>query len=484
MTSSPGKFARHLISNQGSERATNDGGKILTFAGKTHVMWQDVTREGYPNRVRSYDQDAGSWTDPVTLDMGIDNHARGVMTVDDDGYLQVVLGGHGSTVRWCQSRRPNDSSQWTEPQAIGVGTYPVFVCAPDGTLLLTLRGQGSERHLRGLDLYRRPPGRKWEQPMRIVKLAAEHGQAYAGFHMQMDAARDGTLHAIVDFYEGADECGRGLHQAVCYARSPDGGLHWERSDGSAVTLPARPEDLDVLARNTRSRHEKLPPPELRNGGIVADSLGRASMFFINHSAAPGLVNLVTADGHGLRSTPVSPHWERVWPDMRALACWTTIREDNALYVLVQLTPYNDEWDDGKPTRAMNMQERSDQRFAWLVSDDGGENFDLQPCLEPGSPYNQPSVEKSVGANAIPSTRSPRVLYFDGTSEYPGGGDYYEEGRSVAEILASGGFRANRVWLAGELGGNDEGAGRDRPWAGVDIEEIGEEDTYCSHMGDD
>ena len=37
-----------LISPIGSERATSGGGnKIVTFQGKTHVVWQDVTEEGY-----------------------------------------------------------------------------------------------------------------------------------------------------------------------------------------------------------------------------------------------------------------------------------------------------------------------------------------------------------------------------------------------------------------------------------------------------
>ena len=67
------------ISSMGSERATNDSGKIITCHGRTHIAWQDVSREGYFNRVRTYDHAMGSWGEPVTLDEGIDNHARGVL---------------------------------------------------------------------------------------------------------------------------------------------------------------------------------------------------------------------------------------------------------------------------------------------------------------------------------------------------------------------------------------------------------------------
>ena len=37
----------HLVSDSGSERATNDSGKIITYQGRTHLAWQDVTRAGY-----------------------------------------------------------------------------------------------------------------------------------------------------------------------------------------------------------------------------------------------------------------------------------------------------------------------------------------------------------------------------------------------------------------------------------------------------
>mgnify|MGYP001384267500 FL=1 len=81
-----------LISDIGSERATNDSGKIITTATHTHVIWQDVSREGYFNRVRSLDHQTDAWTEPFTLDQGIDNHARGVMTIDPDGILHVSRG--------------------------------------------------------------------------------------------------------------------------------------------------------------------------------------------------------------------------------------------------------------------------------------------------------------------------------------------------------------------------------------------------------
>ncbi|MBT4496673.1 MAG: hypothetical protein HOC74_03070 [Gemmatimonadetes bacterium] len=93
-------------------------------------------------------------------------------------------------------------------------------------------------------------------------------------------------------------------------------------------------------------------------------------------------------------------------------------------------------------------ERATNDSGKIIAFDGGETFRVEPFLEPGRAYNCPSVEKSVGINAIPADRLPAVLYFDGSREYPGGGDYYDQNHTVAEILASGGYRTNNVILEG------------------------------------
>jgi hypothetical protein len=439
----------HIISEQGSERATSDSGKIISFQDRTHVSWQDVSREGYFNRVRTLDHTTGQWSEPVTLNTGVDNHARSVLAMDPDGFLHAILGGHATNVQWCRSVRPNDSSEWTTPRPVGVGTYPVFLSGPDGTLYLAMRGQGAERSDRGVDLFRLDPGGEWSAPYRIVQLADEYGEAYAAFHLQMDVAPNGELHAIIDFFEGENEVSRGVHQATCYTFSDDRGFTWKRADGTPVPPRARPEDLDILSRNTNPRQEKLPQPDIRNGGLVVDSSGSPFAFYFDHSVASGHCVMVSRGENGsLHKTPVNHYWESHYPHMRAVDCKTSIREDDMICALVTLTPFNHEWIDGKPSRAMRMRERDDECVIWLLSGDGGNTFEVTPFLEAGGSCNVPSVEQPRGANSIPSNRFPAVAYFDGSREYPGGGDYYDESRTVAETLAAGGFRANNVILKG------------------------------------
>jgi hypothetical protein len=433
-----------IVSTNGSERATvGDGNKIVTYHGKTHVVWQDISSEGYLNQVRSFVHKTNEWTEPVTLGHGVDNHARPIMTIDHDGYLHVILSGHNSPVLWRQSVRPNDSSAWTEPVEVGEGTYPVLLCDRENNLYMTMRANNHA----GVDLFKKPASGKWSKINRIVKNAEKYREAYAAFHMQMAFGPDGVLHAVIDFYEGQDEVGRGFHQAVCYLKSPDGGKTWQKADGTLATTPARPEDMDILVRSTESRVERLPKPEYRNDGIVVDSKGKPYVFYTSHSDAPGQLYMATLDKNNIwQKRSISYLLELNWPGMRNTGGKITIQEDDRICAFMTLTPFNDEWIEGRPTRAMHMQVRTDQRLVLVSSADGGKTFEANSILEPGATYNAPNMEKPSGANRVARGAVPPFLYFGGSSAYPGGGDYYE--KPVSEYLKAGEFWTNEVFLFG------------------------------------
>lgn len=432
-----------LVSNEGSERATvGNGNKIVSYDGKTHVVWQDVSREGYLNQVKSYDHKSGVWSEPYTLGTGIDNHARPILTVDHEGYLHAIQSGHNSPVTWRRSVRPNDSSEWTTPEKVGEGTYPVVLCDKDNTLCLTMRGNN---HI-GVDFYAKPEGQSCRMVTRIVKNAKECRDAYAAFHMNMALGSDGMIYAVIDFYEGQDQVGRGLHQAVCYAKSPDGGKTWLKADGTFFKTPARHEDMDTLIRSTRTRVEHLPRPEHRNVGIVVDSKGIPYVFYYSHGEAPGQLYVATPDSNGkFNKRSLSYLLEDKWPDMRLTDGKVTIQEDDRICVLATLSPLNDEWLNGRPTRAMSMKSRKDQRLVLIHSKDGV-HYQAESVLDPGQAYNSPNLEKPVGANRLSSSRIPKFYLFNGSSAYPGGGDYYQ--KPAIEYLKAGEFWTNDVFLYG------------------------------------
>jgi len=85
----PGAWAtirwRPDLADRQRSRDERGGGKVVTFGDKTHVVWQDSTKQGYFNRVRSPDHATGEWSETFTLNQGRDNHARPVITVDHNG---------------------------------------------------------------------------------------------------------------------------------------------------------------------------------------------------------------------------------------------------------------------------------------------------------------------------------------------------------------------------------------------------------------
>ena len=92
-----------LMSTAGSQAATNEAGnKVVTVEEKTHVTWQDVTSEGYFNRIRTLNRLNGEWSPIETLGSARDDHARAVLVADSAGFLHVILSGHNTA---CTYRR-------------------------------------------------------------------------------------------------------------------------------------------------------------------------------------------------------------------------------------------------------------------------------------------------------------------------------------------------------------------------------------------
>jgi hypothetical protein len=413
------EFAAAVVSSAGSERATSgSGGKIVTIDGMTHVVWQDATDRGaYLNRVRSLNRMTGEWSEPVTLNTGKDNHARPVIAVDRDGYLHVILSGHNSPVTYRRSVRPNDSSEWTKAEPAGTGTYPVLTCDGDGTLLVTMR---SSQRWNGVDLYVKERGKDWQKRSKLV-LRNPKMTGYAGFQTGFAwGPRHQVLHMVVDFYESYDTYkARGAHQAVCYMRSLDGGLTWQKANGEPVAIPARPEQMDILGRHIGPGRNDLPPPVvLAQGSLVVDPQGLPHVLYITHQKQAGQVVIASPDSSGVWQRDTISEITEAYPKLRPVGCRGsfTASEDGTRYALLELKPLGAGWEDGKPKRSMVFAQE-DKRLVWLVVGKAGRHCTVRPALPANTVFNQANVERAAGYNEIQAGHVPSFVYFDGTSRY-------------------------------------------------------------------
>ncbi len=413
---------QHTVSTKGSERATQGTGcKLVTRNGKTHIVWQDSTGpEEYVNRIRTFDHETGEFGEIHTINEPVDNHARPNILMDHEGYLHLVISGHNSPVTYQRSINPNDSSEWTNPTSIGEGTYPAPAIGPDGTIYVLMR---SANQWNGDDLYVKPKGKPWRKQCKLVYRDPEM-PGYAAFHGQPVVGADGTVHVVIHFYEGKGIFDRrGLHQAICYMKSSDHGKTWSKADGSPVDVPARPADLDVIARDrATARHEDKPPPLFKQGGLVLDEEQRPHILYCDHRVEPGQIMHAMAqeDGRWTRGKIEAP--AKLFEQFRA----TTISNlqstpDGKLIALVEFQPYDDMWDNGLPTRKMNMKTSREKRLGWVISGDAGITWTSRKALR-GGDFNSPNLEEPTGGNQLPEDRLPPMVYFDGASRYPEEGE--------------------------------------------------------------
>jgi hypothetical protein len=409
------------ISTEGSERATTGPGNlIVTHEGRTHVVWQDSTTNGYFNRVRTFDHASQKWSPTYSFDKAKDNHARPVLAVDSKGFLHVILGGHNSPITHQQSARPNDASQWSKPVAIGSGTYVVMACGPDDTLYVTFRAKNHD----SLELCVKPPGQPW-QP--AVKLVGRHPKypGYSGFNNGMAFSRDGrVLHMVCDFYESKDFDKRvGLHQAVAYMRSPDGGKTWQRADGAPIEIPARPERMDLFAEHTRPPNDTRRPPLIGSGGgIVVDSAGKPYVFYSSHLKEPGELILATPDAAGKWQQRSLDTIKANHPGLVAMQRNFSITANDVIVGVIALAKQEEaKLENGLPTRASRLDDAPGNLAVWLISRDRGQTFTTRPVMPPNpqATRREFNLERPTG----PGRGSwPTLMFFEGAVRYPEKGE--------------------------------------------------------------
>ena len=417
------KVHRDLISSIGSERATQgNGNKMVTVDGKTHIVWQDATGEGYFARVRTLNRETGNWSPTYTLGEGRDNHARPTIVVDGSGYLHVIIGGHHTGLQYRRSVRPGDASEWTEIETFGKTTYPLLICGPDDTLYITGRHDSGWA---GMDFYVKRPDEKWEHRGLLVAKQKRY-TFYAGYHNAMAWGPDHkTLHMSTGFFMGLREA-TGIHQAVGYMRSDDFGKTWTKADGTPIELPGTTDTIDLIDEGIRKpKANDKPKPGIRHCGIAVDSQNRPSVVYVRHTPDPGRIFLVTPDGNGgWKHRPLQKFVEQRWPGLGAINCNVSITGDDVLCLALTLVPLDhpeanwrpgiggrpDYWTRGYP----NI-----KRIVWLESRDGGRTFTFRDIiahdLDRGTLL--PTLEKPTGFNDISAGAYPPLLYFVGLDRY-------------------------------------------------------------------
>ncbi|UGQ49143.1 BNR repeat-containing protein [Massilia endophytica] len=173
-----------------------------------------------------------------------DAHNSISIMVDGAGYLHLAWDHHNGPLRYARSTAPGALAAGPEEAMTGRDersvSYPEFYRMPDGGLLFLYRDGGSGRGNLVVNRYD-PASRTWRHLQ--DNLLSGEGQRNAYWQAFMDKA--GTLHLSWVWRESPDVAS---NHDMAYARSRDGGVTWERSNGARYALPITAATAEYAAR--------------------------------------------------------------------------------------------------------------------------------------------------------------------------------------------------------------------------------------------
>lgn len=381
----------YLLSDKGSDRATAyiHSNKIVTIAGRTHVVWTDAPAV---TRGRTCDHDQKTWSSVYTIGEGCDNHNDPSLTADRKGRLRLVYGPHGD---WDHVHRMSDwpSGKFkfvaaTEPDNLACldanavptpvhhsfgysATYNCLVHTADDRDAIVYRG--GESPWSAMFQKSRPEG-GWTNAIPLFRQAI--APQYTHYGAQLVGASNGTLFAAAHFY--AKDVGAAAGIAVL--ASCDGGLKWSDLRGRRVAVPT------VLTRRIAVPH---PPPadDPRLGGLALAPDNR--LWALTHARKAGACDTLLSrwDGQTWMTHNLAPFLPEGRGCSDAALAIDTAGRIHVLAAAVNLRECK---------RADDMFIHPSLRLFHLCSRDDGASFDCHAVGpdRPGRPTRHPSLSKT------------------------------------------------------------------------------------------
>lgn len=162
-----------------------------------------------------------------------DAHNAICIAIDGDGYLHVSWDHHNSRLRYAKGIVPLSLTLGKEQSMTGIEelkvTYPEFYNFPNGNLLFFYRSGFSGRGNIVINSYD-VKSKKWSQLYQNLLDGEDQRNAY----WQSCIDDKNVIHLSWVWRESGDVS---TNHDLCYARSKDGGITWEKSTGEKYVLP-------------------------------------------------------------------------------------------------------------------------------------------------------------------------------------------------------------------------------------------------------
>jgi hypothetical protein len=193
-----------------------------------------------------------------------DAHKSISIVIDGTGYLHMVWNQHDSALQYCRSIGPNSLNLTPQLPMLNDRenrvTYPEFYNLANGDLLFLYRDGSSGRGNLVINRYY-VKTRKWSR----VQNKLIDGEDIRGAYWQAAVDSSGTIHLSWVWRETADVAS---NHDLCYAKSPDGGISWQKSSGETYQLPITAASAEYVVRIPQ--HSDL----INQTSMTTDSQGR------------------------------------------------------------------------------------------------------------------------------------------------------------------------------------------------------------------
>ena len=190
--------------------------------------------------------DSEQWTLHRTKYKGNVKDAHNVisMMLDGDGYIHIAFDHHGNKLNYCRSLTPHSLELGDKVPMTGSDeedvTYPEFYSLTGGELLFAYRSGASGRGNLVMNRYS-TKDRKWNRIQNILIDGENKRNAY----WQLYVDELGTIHLS---WVWRETWLVETNHDLCYARSTDNGVTWEKSTGEKYNLPIRQDNAEYACR--------------------------------------------------------------------------------------------------------------------------------------------------------------------------------------------------------------------------------------------
>lgn len=173
-----------------------------------------------------------------------DAHNMISIMVDGDGYLHLSWDHHNNQLNYCKSLHPGSLEMSEKTPMTGSRensvSYPEFYKLPNGDLLFFYRDGGSGKGNLVVNKYNLAT-KQWNQ----LHNNLIDGEGKRNAYWQACVDRKGIIHISWVWRESPDVSS---NHDMCYARSSDGGITWEKSTGEKYQLPVTASTAEYAFR--------------------------------------------------------------------------------------------------------------------------------------------------------------------------------------------------------------------------------------------